>query len=162
MLPLLPLRYLYVTSNMVLLPLLPHFLESFLEKYPRSLHNTEAHKRLIDAAEKRAVASLSSSKMTEYINIYLIPNSRFLTENELSQKKTTISKAIDLQLIKENIKRDLKKYSVAGIIPEILDLKYLYVEYDSSVYYNVNSAPSSDYLKTIVSQNINSYTNSTI
>jgi len=83
--------------------------ESFLEKYPRSLHNTEAHKRLIDAAEKRAVASLSSSKMTEYINIYLIPNSRFLTENELSQKKTTISKAIDLQLIKENIKTDPKK-----------------------------------------------------
>ena len=28
-------------------------------------------------------------------------------------------------LIKENIKRDLKKYAVAGIVPEILDLKYL-------------------------------------
>jgi len=63
--------------------------------------------------------------------------------------------------VKDNIKNSLKKYSVAGIVPEILDLKYLYVEYDSSVYYNVNSAPSSDYLKTIVSQNINSYTNST-
>jgi hypothetical protein len=63
--------------------------------------------------------------------------------------------------VKDNIKNSLKKYSVAGIVPEILDLKYLYVEYDSSVYYNVNSAPSSDYLKTIVSQNINSYANST-
>ncbi len=29
--------------------------------------------------------------------------------------------------IKENIKRDLKKYSVAGIVPEILDLKYLFI-----------------------------------
>ena len=30
-------------------------------------------------------------------------------------------------LIKQNIKRDLKKYAVAGIVPEILDLKYLYL-----------------------------------
>ena len=29
--------------------------------------------------------------------------------------------------IKENIKRDLKKYSVAGIVPEIIDLKYLFI-----------------------------------
>jgi len=63
--------------------------------------------------------------------------------------------------VKDNIKNSLKKYSVAGIVPEILDLKYLFIEYDSSVYYNTNSAPSSDYLKTIISENINSYTNST-
>jgi len=63
--------------------------------------------------------------------------------------------------VKNNIKNSLKKYSVAGIVPEILDLKYLYVEYDASVYYNVNSAPNSDYLKTIISQNINSYADST-
>ena len=34
-------------------------------------------------------------------------------------------------LIKENIKKKLKKYSVAGIVPELLDLKYLYVEVNS-------------------------------
>jgi hypothetical protein len=62
--------------------------------------------------------------------------------------------------VKTNIKNSLRKYSVAGIVPEILDLKYLYVEYNSSVYYNINSAPSSDYLQTIILNNINSYANS--
>ena len=62
--------------------------------------------------------------------------------------------------IKENIKNSLRKYSVAGIVPEILDLKYLYVEFNSSVYYNSNEAPSPDYLQTIVSNNINLYANS--
>ena len=62
--------------------------------------------------------------------------------------------------IKDNIKNSLRKYSVAGIVPEILDLKYLYLEFNSSVYYNTNSTPSGDYLKTIVSNNINQYANS--
>ena len=62
--------------------------------------------------------------------------------------------------IKDNIKNSLRKYSVAGIVPEILDLKYLYVEFNSSVYYNSNSSPSSDYLQTIISNNINQYANS--
>jgi len=64
-------------------------------------------------------------------------------------------------LIKENIKRDLKKYSVAGIVPEILDLKYLYVEVDSKVYYNTNLAPSSSYVSSIVQNNANKYAEST-
>jgi len=64
-------------------------------------------------------------------------------------------------LIKENIKRDLKKYSVAGIVPEILDLKYLYVEVDSKVYYNSNLAPSSSYVSSIVQSNANKYAEST-
>ena len=49
-------------------------------------------------------------------------------------------------LIKQNIKRDLKKYSVAGIVPEILDLKYLFIETDSKVYYNTNLAPSASFV----------------
>jgi len=62
--------------------------------------------------------------------------------------------------VKDNIKSGLRKYSVAGIVPEILDLKYLYVEYNSSVYYNSNNAPSSDFVRSIVSNNINSYAES--
>lgn len=62
--------------------------------------------------------------------------------------------------IKQNIKNSLRSYSVAGIVPEILDLKYLYVEYNSSVYYNVNMAPSSDYVKSIVSNNLETYSDS--
>ena len=62
--------------------------------------------------------------------------------------------------VKDNIKNSLRKYSVAGIVPEILDLKYLYVEFNSSVYYNTNSAPSADFLQSIILNNINKYTDS--
>jgi hypothetical protein len=63
-------------------------------------------------------------------------------------------------LIKEDIKRELKKYSVAGIVPEILDLKYLYIEIDSKVYYNTNLAPSSQYVSSIIQSNANKYAES--
>jgi hypothetical protein len=62
--------------------------------------------------------------------------------------------------IKDNLKNQLRKYSVAGIVPEILDIKYLYVETDITAYYNTNLAPSSDYVKTIISDNITNYANS--
>ena len=64
-------------------------------------------------------------------------------------------------LAKENIKLKLKKYAVAGIVPEILDLKYLYVEIDSKVYYNSNLAPNPSYVSSIVQNNANKYAEST-
>ena len=64
-------------------------------------------------------------------------------------------------LIKENIKMRLKKYAVAGIVPEILDLKYLYIEVDSKVYYNSNMAPSAEYVSTLVQENTTKYSEST-
>ena len=64
-------------------------------------------------------------------------------------------------LIKENIKTRLKKYAVAGIVPEILDLKYLYIEVDSKIYYNSNLAPSGEYVSTLVQENVESYAEST-
>jgi len=57
--------------------------------------------------------------------------------------------------IKENIKRDLRKYSVAGIVPEILDLKYLYLETDSKVYYNTSLAPNALMVSSTILNNIN-------
>jgi hypothetical protein len=62
--------------------------------------------------------------------------------------------------IKDNIKSNLKKYAVAGIIPEILDVKYLYVELESNVYCNFNSVQSNDLVKTKVVDNITKYANS--
>jgi len=62
--------------------------------------------------------------------------------------------------IKENIKRDLRKYSVAGIIPEILDLKYLYVESTSNVYYNPSLVSNANELATKVQNNITKYADS--
>ena len=63
--------------------------------------------------------------------------------------------------VKDNIKSMLKKYSVAGIVPEILDLKYLSIEIDTSVYYNNNNAPSSEYVSSLVYNNVQKYANST-
>ncbi len=63
-------------------------------------------------------------------------------------------------LVKENIKLRLKKYAVAGIVPEILDLKYIYLEINSKVYYNSNFAPSSEYVSTVVQTNTTKYSES--
>lgn len=62
--------------------------------------------------------------------------------------------------VKDNLKISLKKYSVAGIIPEFLDLKYLYIEYYSNVYYNRNLTKNPDDLKTTVTNNIIKYAKS--
>jgi hypothetical protein len=63
-------------------------------------------------------------------------------------------------LIKENIKLKLKKYAVAGIVPEILDLKYLFIEINSKIYYNTNLAPNAEFVSSIVQNNANKYAES--
>ena len=63
-------------------------------------------------------------------------------------------------LIKEQIKLKLKKYAVAGIIPELLDLKYLYIEVNSNIYYNTNRAPSAAYVSSVVQNNASKYAES--
>jgi hypothetical protein len=62
--------------------------------------------------------------------------------------------------IKDNLKRELRKYAVAGIVPEIMDLKYLYVEVDTSIYYNSNLAPGPDFVRSLTLNNINKYADS--
>ena len=63
-------------------------------------------------------------------------------------------------VIKDNIKNELRKYSVAGIVPEIVDLKYLYIELDSNIYYNSNISLNNESIKTKVISNITNYANS--
>ena len=58
---------------------------------------------------------------------------------------------------KDLIKQNLKRYSVAGIVPEILDVKYLYLELTSSIYFNDNLNPDFDALLSKVTQNIVNY-----
>jgi len=62
--------------------------------------------------------------------------------------------------IKQNLQFEIKNYSVAGIRPEIIDLKYLYIESNCDVYYNSNLAPTSSYVQNIVTQNIATYADS--
>lgn len=59
--------------------------------------------------------------------------------------------------VKENIKRSLRKYAVAGIVPEITDIKYLYVETDVTAYYNSNINSDVSYLKNIIQYNLKNY-----
>ena len=63
--------------------------------------------------------------------------------------------------IKTDIARELKKYSVAGIIPEIVDLKYLFVETNSYVYYNENKAPNAEVVLGLTRNNVIRYSDST-
>ena len=62
--------------------------------------------------------------------------------------------------VKDNIRQSLRKYSVAGISPEIIDLKYLFIEFDSTVYYNSNSTVSPNDLGTKILDNISTYAKS--
>ena len=64
------------------------------------------------------------------------------------------------QAIKENIKRQLRKYSVTGIVPEILDLKYLYIVTDSKVYYNSRAITDVAAVSTTIQNNIQAYADS--
>jgi len=61
---------------------------------------------------------------------------------------------------KDNIKRELRKYSVSGIVPEILDLKYLFIEINSNVYYDSNSAQSVETIRSKVIGNVERYADS--
>ena len=62
--------------------------------------------------------------------------------------------------IKDNLKNKLKRYAVSGIVPEIIDLKYLFLEVFSEVYYNPNLAPSPEFVQSVVLNNLQSYSKS--
>jgi len=62
---------------------------------------------------------------------------------------------------KVNILSDLKQYSIAGINPQIIDLKILYVELESAVYYNTNLSASPQQLRASVINALESYASST-
>jgi hypothetical protein len=61
---------------------------------------------------------------------------------------------------KRQILQNLKSYSVAGIRPELIDLKYLFVELNTSVYYNSNATTSVSDLRTKVVNSLTTYSNS--
>lgn len=62
--------------------------------------------------------------------------------------------------IKENLQAAIKRYSVAGILTEIVDLKYLYIEADSEVYYDTNRAPSKTSVQDTVTKSVVRYSDS--
>ena len=61
---------------------------------------------------------------------------------------------------KRNILESLKKFTIAGINQKIVDLKILFVEIESYVYYNINQVASGDATKTKVLTALNDYSSS--
>ena len=61
---------------------------------------------------------------------------------------------------KRELIQKLKSYAVAGIVPEFIDLKYLYVEINATPYYNPSLNDDSDNLKTGVSNALTQYSRS--
>ena len=61
---------------------------------------------------------------------------------------------------KSKILSKLKQYSISGINQRIADLKLLYVEIDSSIYYNASQVTAVDSLKSKVQGSLNTYSKS--
>jgi len=61
------------------------------------------------------------------------------------------------RISKEEIKKQLKQYSIAGIKPELVDLKYLYVELNTSVYYDKSSVADTSVLRNKIIETLTAY-----
>ena len=61
---------------------------------------------------------------------------------------------------KRELIQKLKSYAVAGIVPEFIDLKYLYVEIQTSPYYNPSLNDNPENLKTGISNALTQYSKS--
>ena len=64
------------------------------------------------------------------------------------------------EITKSEILRNLKQYSIAGIQPQIIDLKYLYIELDSTIYYNKNQTSDPEFIRSKVLNTLTVYANS--
>lgn len=62
---------------------------------------------------------------------------------------------------KQQIKNKLKQYTVSGINVDIIDLKILYVEIDSSIYYNYAQVSTANDLKSRIEKSLTTYSQST-
>ena len=85
--------------------------ENYLKKYPKSLQNREAHRNLLNLAEKEGLNSHNMITILKYFNSYLRPNLNFINLIELEEKCLALTMAIDNQLIADNIaKNSVSKY----------------------------------------------------
>ena len=121
----------------------------------------------IYSSQYRAVTSSDY----ESVLAYIYPNVESVTAyggEELSPPrfgKVFISvKPRNGDFLSDQTKRDLiqklKSYAVAGIVPEFIDLKYLYVELQTSAYYNPNLNDDPENLKTSISNALTQYSRS--
>jgi hypothetical protein len=129
-----------------------------IKKYSTQIYS--AQNRAVTAADYEAIIPIIYPE-TESVSAF---GGEELTPPQYGKVYVSIKPTNGVYLssnIKRNIYNQIRKYSVAGIDSEIIDLKYLYVESNSQVYYNTNKAPNSSYVSSLVSNNINIYSDST-
>ena len=63
-------------------------------------------------------------------------------------------------LDKRNLKTNIRSYSVTGVDVQIVDMKFLFVEIESQVYYDPAKISSASALQSLVIDNLNSYSKS--
>ena len=121
----------------------------------------------IYSSQYRAVTSSDYESVLSYI----YPNVESVTAfggEEMSPPrfgKVFISvKPRNGDFLSDQTKRDLvqrlKSFAVAGIVPEFIDLKYLYVELETNPYYNTSLNDDPENLKTGVSNALTQYSRS--
>lgn len=129
-----------------------------IKKYASQIYSSQ--NRAVTASDYEAIIPLIYSE-AESVSVY---GGETLTPPVYGKVYITIKPYNGVFIsnaVKDNIKLELSKYSVAGIIPEIIDLKYIYVEVNSKVYFNSNLASSGVAVQSAVEQNIEKYSNST-
>lgn len=132
--------------------------EDFLSNYPNSLHNKEAHLKLVDAAEKRALESRSSEKIVEYITKYLKPNAHYITELSLEEKNWSIGKSeSDIKFVSSQ-KLDDKNSRLTKALDE-LTIKELGA-LNSNIDYSAYSKMWKKYISLVDNKDIKPFLNS--
>ncbi|MDT8887145.1 hypothetical protein PQG44_05630 [Aquirufa sp. LEPPI-3A] len=80
---------------------------SFINNFPNAIQISEAHRLLVEAAERDALKSFTSTKKIIFFNDYLIPNKKYLSNIDFSNKKaliiSTILKAIEIEIANKDL-----------------------------------------------------------
>ena len=137
---------------------------SFLGKSIESIESIKKYSTRIYSSQKRAVTTADFEALiptlyaeTESVSAF---GGETLTPPQYGKVFVSIKPTSGPYLsdqIKNNIKREIKKYSVSGIDVEITDLKFLYVELDITAYYNSNLISSAADLISLISENLRRY-----
>lgn len=89
--------------------------ERFLKKYPKSLHNTEAHRLLVTRAISEAKEKNTLEAILRSNSDYLVTYENYLTPVDIKNKTTDISQKVDNLLIKQLKNSKANKYEAYSL-----------------------------------------------
>jgi hypothetical protein len=116
--------------------------------------------RAVTASDYETIIKSKIYKNAESVSVVggeeLVPPEYGTVSISIKPKNGTFVSDFD----KEQILSKLSQYSVSGVRPKIVDLKILYVEVESYIYYNSNQVGNVSDLKTRVTNSLNKYSQS--